>query len=154
MYLTWTVKHSQNNLAFFKHMIKNDKYRAKTAQLVAQKTWIDSSTDASSPRRCFSVGRTRDQIQWHRPFPRGTYCDPFGFAAPYWQDFYECKFPSLHENAPRLSRKGGPLSLMFRKRWRMDLSPMRPLQKVKPQARLKKRLRPFNLLTGYLHLRI
>ncbi len=136
MYLTWTVKHSQNNLAFSNTWLKmtNIAQRQPTG---GTKTWIDSCTDASSPRRCFqySVRRTRDQVQWHRPFPRGTYCDPFGFAAPYWQAFYECKFPSLHGSAPRLSRKGGPLSLMFRKRWRIDLCPTRPLQNVKPQER-------------------
>lgn len=136
-YLTWTVKHSQNNLAFFKHMIKNDKYRAKTAQLVAQKTWIDSSTDASSLTRCFqALCGTHTRSNTMTPsLPTRHVLRSVRLCSTLLASFsMNVNSPSLHESAPRLSRKGGPLSLMFRKRWRMDLSPTRPLQNVKPQA--------------------
>lgn len=119
-------------------MIKNEKYRAKTAQLVAQKTWIASSTDASSPTRCFQAlyGTDAHAIKYNDTVPsyeartaiRAALQHPIGKLS------MNVNSPSLHESAPRLSRKGGPLSLMFRKRWRMDLSPIRRLQNVKPQA--------------------
>lgn len=121
--LTWTVKHSQNSLAFFKHMIRKEKYRAKTAQLIVEKTsmhWNTHIQPCALLPSALNLSETRTQaIQWHRPLLEGTYSDPLVFASPYWQAFYECKCTLTPRKRYRnLSRK----ARMPCERWRDLLS--------------------------------